>query len=108
MWTKACRTAPQLHFNLPPAKGTTSPRLATWRLLYLGHHRIHLAVFRDAGSLTIWAEKDSTKRTWIEPERTALFWLPLFVFVLDEWLKAMWRVWQLPRDEAAEAFMWWA
>ena len=31
--------------------------------------------------------------TWV-----LLFWLPLFVFALDEWLKAMGRVWQPPRE----------
>jgi hypothetical protein len=41
--------------------------------------------------------------TWV-----LLFWLPFGVFVLGEWLKAMLRGWQLPRAEAARAFMWWA
>jgi hypothetical protein len=41
--------------------------------------------------------------TWV-----LLLWLPLCLFILTEWLKAMRRVWQLPRAEAARAFMWWA
>lgn len=35
-------------------------------------------------------------------------WLPICLFILDEWFRALWRVWQLPRAEAAQTFMWWA